>query len=936
MFTSRAVRALVGLTFLQCFSACVWGAESDALTFTGRVLLADGSPAAGAIIERQGTNQYKTFATHADADGRFQTTARFENGVNLHVRTADGSQQAIYALSPPSVRVTVRKPLEIKLRLASPQKVSVSAANNPVVDAQVIVTGHGFTARAKTDTAGQAAVRIPAGALLKSVAAFHPTLGVGGEYFDEKSEQKETYPIELLPPAPHEVHLVDDEDRPIPNFDLGVAVSVGNHEHIIVSPLEESHARTNDAGVAKFTWIPRDHLRYLSPQLWDDEWKGDALNLDRMKEGITTQKLRRKFPVAGRIVLPEGIDPTGILISGMGFGTGNHVDLPSARAAADGTFTLMVASSHSFVVGILDSEWACDPWTGDLLTDGDSKQVQIELKLYPATPVTLHVTRGSDRRPLANTFVQFETRRNFKYTGDNGKRGNASGAVRCWLKTDADGTARVGVGHGEHKFRLSAGEWAEEHVVDVKTADPIEVAFHRPWIGMRKITGVLLDAGQPFAPSEAATIIAWTDRSPYLSLQHSARLLENGKFELEFDAEQASLLFLDPKQKKCGSFEIDLQTTSITLPLRSTATYGGTVVDQTGEALTDHEIYLAPKENISTSIVTYQLNAKGQFHWDAVPSQTPLRLFVRAAPANSNYYFRSDERYFEPDEVREGDKLRAREFDRQPTQTLAVAEVPLAETLPRICRDAKLSAMRALVLLSGDDAESTRNLASRLQDYEECPGVLSYRLSSLAPERQKQEAAMIADRKWPTPEPGEVVLLVLDDSQKVTAQMRLNANQRDTAFSEGRQFLSQHKPPQRDAIALLTAACKEAKANGKRIWLVSGGPLCGPCFMLSRWMDDQHALLEKDYVLLKIMGGLDKNADDIAKFLPGSKSSGIPYFSIMEPDGKVLITSKGPLGNVGMPTEPEDIRHVKRMLEQTAQRLSPAEITTLEASLAPK
>jgi hypothetical protein len=56
----------------------------------------------------------------------------------------------------------------------------------------------------------------------------------------------------------------------------------------------------------------------------------------------------------------------------------------------------------------------------------------------------------------------------------------------------------------------------------------------------------------------------------------------------------------------------------------------------------------------------------------------------------------------------------------------------------------------------------------------------------------------------------------------------------------------------------------------------------------------------------------------------------------MEPDGKVLITSKGPLGNIGMPTEIEDIRHLKRMLEETSQKLSRAQIAALAESLAPK
>ena len=168
------------------------------------------------------------------------------------------------------------------------------------------------------------------------------------------------------------------------------------------------------------------------------------------------------------------------------------------------------------------------------------------------------------------------------------------------------------------------------------------------------------------------------------------------------------------------------------------------------------------------------------------------------------------------------------------------------------------------------------------------------------------------------------------------AHVRLKAEKLDAALSEGRQFLSVHRPAQRDALALLAAAREEAKASGRRMWVVSGGPRCGPCFRLARWMDDQHAVLEKDYVLVKIIGGVDKNSEAVDPLLPGSKSSGIPYHAIMEPDGKVLITSKGPLGNIGMPSEVEDIRHLKRMLEQTAKRLSAAEIAALEESLAPK
>ena len=57
---------------------------------------------------------------------------------------------------------------------------------------------------------------------------------------------------------------------------------------------------------------------------------------------------------------------------------------------------MMVPAGHSYAIDILDTQWACDPWTGDLLTDRNSREVQVELALYPATPLVVRVTRGSD------------------------------------------------------------------------------------------------------------------------------------------------------------------------------------------------------------------------------------------------------------------------------------------------------------------------------------------------------------------------------------------------------------------------------------------------------------------------------------------------------------------------------------------------------------
>lgn len=931
MVASRLACALAWAV-VQALAACSLAGEADQITFTGRVVRADGSPAAHAIVEREGINQVETFPTETDAEGRFQFSDRFQFGVQLHARTADGREQATYQMPAPLVRVGSKTRQEIKLRPATLLKVSVVADRQPIAEADVAVTGFGFTATAKTDRAGHAEIFYPEGAKLRSVAALYASRGVGGQFFREGSESKNSYTIELQPTAPHEIRVVDDNDQPIAGLEFGAHAAIGDFEFIILSPLKHTRLRTDASGIARVPWVPRDNLRVVSPEIWNDDWKDDETKRDRLHEGITTQKLRRKHPLTGRLLVPEGANPTGILIDSEGFGTGHRIDRASARARADGTFTLMVVPDHSYLIGVQDTEWACEPWTGDVRAGTDGKHPQIELSLYRATPMTARVSRGPEHKPVVNEHVQVSTERHFKFTNEKGERGSARGSQSYWLLTDNQGMVHAALGHGQHKIRLSAGEWTEERKVKIGSAEPVEVDFYRSWSGNRKITGELVDAGKPFVPSGSASLTAWSERSPLLPLKLVTRLTGGGKFEVEFDAETASVLFFDAESKRSGFLKIGPDATNVSLDLQPTASYAGTLVTDTGEPFATHEIYLAPPRVFDTSIVSQQSDAAGEFHFDAVPVQTPLTLRVQQDVYNPLYSIQARTLRFEPSERRSGEKLTIGKLNSRPT----LPEVTLAEAVTLACRDAALNPMRALVVMEGDEAVRTHDLAARLLDGEETPEILAYRLISMSPERQANEAAAIAERKWPKPQSGEIVLILLDENGSGAADVRLVSKAFDDALAQGRKFLAAHRPPQRDTLQLLATARQEAKASGRRMWVVSGGPRCGPCFRLARWMDDQHSLLEKDYVLVKIMGGLDKNSEAVNPLLPGAEGEGIPFYAISEPDNTVLITSKGRDGNIGMPGDPAGISHLKRMLEQTAQRLTAAEIAELEKSLTKK
>ena len=91
------------------------------------------------------------------------------------------------------------------------------------------------------------------------------------------------------------------------------------------------------------------------------------------------------------------------------------------------------------------------------------------------------------------------------------------------------------------------------------------------------------------------------------------------------------------------------------------------------------------------------------------------------------------------------------------------------------------------------------------------------------------------------------------------------------------------------------------------------------------------ALLRKDYVLLSLDSGKHrKGAEVIAKLRAGHGDGGIPWMVMLDAEGKAIVTSDGPKGNVGCPVQPDEIAWFRTMLERSKKRLTTAELDTIE------
>lgn len=149
-------------------------------------------------------------------------------------------------------------------------------------------------------------------------------------------------------------------------------------------------------------------------------------------------------------------------------------------------------------------------------------------------------------------------------------------------------------------------------------------------------------------------------------------------------------------------------------------------------------------------------------------------------------------------------------------------------------------------------------------------------------------------------------------------------------------FLNQYKATPLDAGKQLDAALAQAKKDNKKVLLHLGAPWCGWCHRLEDFLARENIakVMALDFVDLKLDLDRMTGAKEVAKRFRPEDKGGIPWFAILDADGKTISTSDGPGGNIGYPAKPEEIAHFVHMLKKSVRQITPAEIAMIEKELA--
>jgi hypothetical protein len=546
----------------------------------------------------------------------------------------------------------------------------VTFENKPVAGAQVVAIDVDNRIRAVTDREGKAQLQLAADGKINRIVVLDPKLGLGGRSFGPRTVPTPPGTVLELPLAaaqPHTIRVIDDKGKAVRLASISVSSVAIEKGWLQTDVLEAARLHTDSRGEVRVPWIPRD-VKSVGVDFTDDRWKLDQVDRSTPGRAVTTVTARRLHPVDGRLSLPDGSSPEGLLITGTGIGPSARGHNPSAYVRRDGTFTLYVAADHAYSLCLVDDKWASDSWTGVIFTNEEATPKELNFVAYPAIRLSVRVTRGPKHEPVEGAWVNVRSGDQFWWQGARGERQIGDGGPQRGLYTTKDGRAQFAVGKGKHEVFMATANWRQGRTINVPSSEPVTVEFYRPWTDKRTIAGRLISQRLPHKAGLGTVVRAWDPARPQITAE--AAVSPDGRFTLAIDARNVYLLAVDPSKLLSGASAVSTAATA-DLELTPTGSVSGLVVDLNGHPLAGQgiQVGLDSPDDLMWQIVLQSTTSdeRGQFKFDSVPSQ--MRLVICAGtPASARgaaFSKRSDnfqahslrDIFLEPGEVRENVRL---------------------------------------------------------------------------------------------------------------------------------------------------------------------------------------------------------------------------------------------------------------------------------------
>jgi len=919
----------------------------------GKVLDPNGDPATDFKVMAMMKSRFVQRSLEPQLDGNEFEVWVPVNDTNCHrvdikAISADGEQLALKRLMLDEVREAAVKGLMLTMQPAS-RNVEVSVVYNgkPVADARVLVDPiQGITKSGRTDNLGVARFRLLPWQKLSSLHAWTDDFKIGGYSFNRtpaRDTNANQHVIELISSRTQKLRFLDVDNSPVANieFHIEVVTSPTNFSFLGTDP--NSHISTDDRGEAFYQWFPdwKKYRCYIN--IKDKQWvlaEGAADN--EMVNGTIVVKLKKsrladRKQVVGRVSSPSGIaGGFWVLLSSFQGEEKHSGDWLHVFTDHTGMFSVRVLPDATYCAFVNDGRWVSE--TRDLIPyeSAIEKTNSPTLTLAEGTKVEVILTAGPDKKPVANQWMNLTTPYEFSWREDGRTRHGTDG--RRWrVTTDDQGRATTYAWPGKLKGLVYADGRISQKTIKVGKNGTTIFEFHQKFVGKRKVTGKLVLAAGVEASLEDAKIEMRSvdgetdDRKSLLSDKQ-------GAFAFETKASQIGIFVYTQDAKAAGAAFIEKLDSPIKLKLLPTQDYHGWLLGKNDKPLAGHavraNVRVSGNEDYSGSFVKSfeaqtietSTDEEGNYTLKGVP--TEIIVSIRAdAIDGSKHGVSLGKIYLEPNDTR------PRAVSRLDKSSGRSSAKTLAERFRTRLRDCSLSGFHLMAIISNASGDSF--VDANFMDYEKTKEVSSFMQIRVATGEKASPPADVEFAKkknWPSPGENEVFACAFDVNGNELGRIEIVVDN-NRAPEIAAKFIREHAPKQVDAKKKWNDAFAEAKRSNRKVWVRVSQRYCGPCFALSRWMDGQKELLEKDYVMLKIDDVRDLNGFAVAKRLTRGRHVGVPFHAIHGQDEKMLVDSESPIGNIGHPSGYEGKKHLRKMISATRGHLTDDEVERIVESL---
>ncbi|QDV22265.1 thioredoxin family protein [Aureliella helgolandensis] len=923
--------------------------EQLELRLSGDVTRSDGGNVDGAEVQIQikyNDQVFESFEPQVDGK-RFQIWLPVNKypwySITVSATCRDGARCTRTILRQ-QLRELVVSGLNLKVQLPKRQvKVRVEYDGNEVVNSTVRAKlFNGATLQLETNANGLAKLKLLDEEKLVQLTAWSQQPIIGGYQFSRtpvRDPRADSHVISMYRCRPFEVHLKDAKGQPIAGVELGFQAATPPPDSNYLGTPDDYKLATNQDGIATVAWYPDIEDAHCYAEILDNRWVIESSQRGKDKLEVIANRAVERKKLTGHVI-GDGKFAGGFSVKLGSFQAEQEgrVDFVYSFSDADGKFSADVLPDATYAVFLEDDKWVAN--AVDLIPF-DSKTGQRnspELFLSYGIPVRITLTQGSDLKPISGAWVNIASDHSFTWLEDGQTRSGSLGRNGSTFAND-EGVIEMLAPEEKLEASVYLTDWRATQSIDVRRGESNEIQLHRKVDEAVEVTGRIV----PWKEDQqqiASAIVHIKAIDGESGDEFQLETDENGSFRIKTKAAKLGAISYSPDRRFIGTLVIKEFSKPARIQLHPTKSFSGRITDQGGNPVADHKVWASIKiedeREFGTAYPTTfyvprietQTDSEGNYRFDGLPCQTRILLGTNTLDNEPNRFESVDEVYYLPD-----DDLRSR-VTKIGTSTSRDDPLPLAQRFASMHRDCRLGSYHLMVIVYDKSEESKREFINKhLLNYSEHKAVASYMQLQVDVKELSagNNMAFVDGFDWPKATQG-VFACAYDIEGKQLGRIRIDPEASDAADT-AYEFVERHVPSQQDAEAKWNKAFQQAKEQNKLVWVRTGQRYCGPCFMLSRWIDDQREILEKDFILLKIDDFRDLNGQAIAERLTKGRSVGVPFHAIFNANEKSVTDSYGPLGNIGFMSGLEGKRHFKTMLDEVCSNINPQEIQALLDSL---